>query len=527
MSTEIDAPIEKVTVFVDGARITRRGTAKVKPGEQHILLGGITRHAQEDSFRVKGKGKASIRGIDIRTKKEVFEPEGDLEKLRKKLEDLEEERLDISEQISIQERRVERLRMVVDSFSAEFGNRYAFGDSEIGAISTLDEKSTGMIIEAQAKIRELKLKLEGVDAKIAEVKAALSKIEGERRVESKKEITVDLDVKEECEVALEVTYQIGEARWLPQYDIDLMGDKSAMKRLAIVWNYSSEDWRDVELTVSTASARPVTRVKPSPYYISTTDPQRVYEERRRVERDLGDLKLPSGRLADGAAIDEMIGRLEEMTTATARAAETAGGGMVFNVQGAVTIPADTDQHPITLLEEEFSSQEVYYWNAYAMDSFIVQNRITNGDSLILPGKVKVYSNGNFLSETATTTIAPREEFYLGARNAYDMKAEKKMLKKETEKAGLTRGKKRREYKYGLEIQSFAKRDVTMRVIDRVPHSDSEKISVELEDFTHEYKTMELGVIEWELDIKPDEEIRIEYTYSVEWEKEIEIRPPLP
>jgi uncharacterized protein (TIGR02231 family) len=523
MSTEIKAPIREVTVFVDGARTTRRGTAKLTKGEQHLLLSGITHHAQEDSFRVKGRGHAVILGIEVRSKKEVFEPEGDLEELRTKLERLEDERLVLNDQITLQQSRVERLRVIVNSFSAEFGNRYAFGDSAIAAMSELDAKTKAMLTEAQVEIRDLQLRLEDIDAEIAEVRAQLSRIEGERRVESTKEVTVELDVKEDCEVSIEMTYQIQQARWLPQYDIDLMGQKTAMKRLAIIWNYGLEDWKDVELTVSTASAKPVTKVKPSPYYISTIHPQQVYAERDRARGEIEDLMFE----AHMAREEPALGAIEDMTVATARAAETAGGGMVFKVPGTVTIPADRDQHPITLLEEEFDSEELYYWNAYAMDTFVVQNRITNGDSLILPGKVKVYSNGNFLSETATGMIAPREEFYLGARGAYDLKADKKMVEKETEKAGLTRGRKRREYKYQLKLESFAKEDISLRIVDRIPHSDSEKITVQLDDFSHEYKTIELRVIEWELDIKTEEEVKIEYTYSVEWEKDIQIRPPLP
>ncbi|MGV9169259.1 MAG: hypothetical protein ACOC38_04870 [Promethearchaeia archaeon] len=45
-----------------------------------------------------------------------------------------------------------------------------------------------------------------------------------------------------------------------------------------------------------------------------------------------------------------------------------------------------------------------------------------------------------------------------------------MLEKETERAGLTRGKKQREYTYPLELESFAKEAINVRIIDRIPHS---------------------------------------------------------
>ncbi|MFO7836606.1 MAG: mucoidy inhibitor MuiA family protein [Candidatus Thorarchaeota archaeon] len=513
MATIVEAPVERVTVFVDGARITRMGEASLSQGKQEIVVGGITHFAEDDSFRLKGTGKATIRGIKVDTRKEIFQPGGDTETLRNKLRKLEDERNGISEEIAIEEGRIERLQIMLNTFSEEFGKRYAFGDSEISAMAAIDEKTTAMRTEAHASLRESRAKMKEIDAKIAAVRSSLQRIEGERKIESTKEVRIGLDVEEECVVHFKVTYQVREARWLPQYDIDLMSNKTALKRLALVWNHSLEDWAEVELTVSTASAKPVSRVEADPLYIQT----------RR-----SDTERPLDRVEDVIAhMEKSYGNLEEMRTTSARVSETASGGMVFQVPGEVSIPADRDQHPVTLLEEEFDSEEVYYWNAYAMDEFVIQNRIINGDSLIIPGKMKVYSDGDFLSETAISTVAPREEFYLGTRGAYDVQGEKKMLEKETERAGLTRGKKQREYTYRLELESFAKEAINVRIIDRIPHSDSDRISVELEDVNREYKSIELGVIEWEFEILAEEKTAIDYTYSVEWEKDTQITPPLP
>jgi hypothetical protein len=41
------------------------------------------------------------------------------------------------------------------------------------------------------------------------------------------------------------------------------------------------------------------------------------------------------------------------------------------------------------------------------------------------------------------------------------------------------------------------------------------------------KTVELGVIEWETSIESQKELAIEYSFEVEWEKEVSIRPALP
>ncbi|TFF91937.1 DUF4139 domain-containing protein, partial [Candidatus Thorarchaeota archaeon] len=108
-----------------------------------------------------------------------------------------------------------------------------------------------------------------------------------------------------------------------------------------------------------------------------------------------------------------------------------------------------------------------------------------------------------------------------------VKAEKKLVLKDTDKAGLMRGKNKREYKYQLELSSFAKEAVEIRVVDTIPHSYSEKIVVELKPPSTPYKKMELGVIEWELKIPAGEKTTITYDFEVEWEKDVIIRPGLP
>ncbi|MFX1416421.1 MAG: DUF4140 domain-containing protein, partial [Promethearchaeota archaeon] len=54
----METRIDKVTVVRDGARVTRRGVTPLLQGPQKVLVRGITELADQDSFRVRGKGPA-------------------------------------------------------------------------------------------------------------------------------------------------------------------------------------------------------------------------------------------------------------------------------------------------------------------------------------------------------------------------------------------------------------------------------------------------------------------------------------
>ena len=89
MTIDMKTQISEVTVFRDGARVTRTGKSKIKQGENIIIVGGISRYASDESFRVKGKGAAILKGIDVTKKTTTYEPEEDVSALLAELKKLE------------------------------------------------------------------------------------------------------------------------------------------------------------------------------------------------------------------------------------------------------------------------------------------------------------------------------------------------------------------------------------------------------------------------------------------------------
>jgi hypothetical protein len=65
-TTTIDTTITGVTVFRDGARIERRGTATLDPGRQQVLIGGLPASLDPSSVRVVADGEGlSLLEIEV------------------------------------------------------------------------------------------------------------------------------------------------------------------------------------------------------------------------------------------------------------------------------------------------------------------------------------------------------------------------------------------------------------------------------------------------------------------------------
>ena len=52
----LDAPITAVTVFRDGARVQRSGTASMAPGRQAVVIGALPANVDPASVRVAARG---------------------------------------------------------------------------------------------------------------------------------------------------------------------------------------------------------------------------------------------------------------------------------------------------------------------------------------------------------------------------------------------------------------------------------------------------------------------------------------
>ena len=523
--TELQTKISEVTIFRDGARITRTGRTKLLKGPQKIIINDITDYAHSDSFRVKGRGPAKLSSIDVHTVSEVFEPSDDVKPLHEQLKELKKKQEEIQDTIDFHNTRLANLQSMAGEFSNYFGQIYAANEGEIKLLTDMDKNSSKMILEAKEAIRKSEDELEEVNKQIEVVRANIGRISSERRTETTYSVEVTLEVTEDAEVEVDVTYQTSNAHWVPTYDVDLYPGKAKLRRMAQLYNRTKEDWTKVKLIVSTAKARPVEAIEATPYYVGVYDPaiERDRAEGRMMKKEKA---RPSMAPKAGAAIAPPAPP-QEIVEEFADVSETVSGIAIYEIQKPATIPSDNEKHPVTLTEEELESETIHYWYTEGMAEVVAQDKVTNKDNVILPGKAKVYSEGDYIGETSLAQISPRESFKIGTRIAYDVKAEKKLTHREVEKAGVMRGKLRRSYKYRLEIQNFSKRTIEIDISDRIPHSLSTQIEIKAEWEKLGIEKEHLGIIEWHKTIEPNQKEIIEYEYEVEWEKGVTVTPSLP
>ncbi|NHK31467.1 MAG: mucoidy inhibitor MuiA family protein [Asgard group archaeon] len=526
----LETAIEKVVAYLDGARVYRTGKAELKKGAQQVRIVGLTKNLRKDSVRVSGKGKGSLGAIDVEAIYHEEVAHDALKQLIQEEEKLRKELLALNKKLEFTNIQNERLQNVSEKFSVEFPQWFASGEAKLTTLSEFIDyeakRNTKYLKDAQLLADEI----EAINKRLATLQAKINEYRNRSQVEQTYEITISITATQAGLFSFELSYQTAGVSWEPSYDVDLKVDKAILKGMANVVNRTLEDWTNVLLEISTAVFKPIRVIEPNPFYIDIYDP---YIAPPKPSKGFGaKMKRMAAAPASIGAIDALKEEAEampdeDMYEPVAELKESSAGVQSFEIPGKWSIPSDGNSHPVTLTTHELKTEKEFYWSAVDSLGVIAQDKITNGEAVILAGNAKVYADGEFIGETYIDRIAPKEEFKLGAREELKITAKKKLLERVRVKAGLTKGKRAIAYEYELKLKNFRKEASKMTIKDVKPYSRSERIKIK--DFESSIPSTKdnLGIHTWELKLKPDEEFIITYKFEVEWEKDYEITPPLP
>ncbi len=504
---EAEAPISRVTVLTDGARITRTARVLLPKGTHHLVVKGITGLALEDSFRVTGRGPAVLSSIDVKSESRVYSPEEERRKaLLEQLRSLQKKRQEVADEIDVDNASVVQLDMMASEFAAIAAPLLASGESAAEDALGFYREITEAKTELQRRIRTNEQELGRLDEQIEAVKDNLTEIGADARTEPVYNVEIHIEMKSEGSLELDVTYHVSDAFWTPAYDVHLSDRTARITRLAMVTNHTREDWSKVPLVVSTASSRPVEIREPTPWFV---------DEAAQVELDVLARSIEAGA-PPGVAGAPRVKESREI-----------GGTVTYEVEKPVTIPTGRSRHPVRLAEEVLDSKTMYYWYADKMADVVAHDEVTNGQSVLLRGEAKVFQDGEYVGQSVIPLVAPGETFKVGTRRTYDVRAEKKLKKRVVEKAGITRGKKRRSYEYELRVENHSENEIEIEILDRIPHSEDPEIEVHIDVDRLGVEEFRLGILKWRRTILPGESITITYSFEVVWNKDITVVPPLP
>ena len=517
----VSAPprITAVTVYPDRAMTNRSATLNLKPGSYVIALEPLPVLLQDDSIRVEGKGSARAVIVGMEVKRTFLEqlPEqraGEIEEeirtLQRKLGSLDARKASLAAQKGF----IESIRV---GWGERISKELAVGKPTAAELNeALTFVGNGMTT-VEEKTRDLETEGVRVKDRIDALNRQLEAARGSGRRETKS-VEVNVEVKNEGTLTLELSGVVPKAGWEPSYDARLASDGASTELVfrAQVMQQTGEDWNDVDLSLSTA--RPAVGGTPPelyPWRISFYRPMPMPAAAPRMyERARGDMAKSAGVMAaeaPAAPAPHLTAQVAEEQTS-----------ILFHIPRPVDIPSDGTRHGnIVAMETMPVSVEYLAVPKLSPHAFLRSELVNNAPYPLLPGRVNIFSGGCFIGTSQLKRVASGEKFdlFFGVDDQVTVKREE--LKRHKE-GGLFGGN-RQTYSYRIETANFRKEARNITIRDQLPVAGDEEIKVSLEEPSQKPDEIKPdGTLVWKLQVKPGEKRELTFGIAVEYPKDREI-----
>ncbi|HET9079118.1 MAG TPA: DUF4139 domain-containing protein [Trebonia sp.] len=524
-----DTPITGVTVFTDGARVTRRGTTEVQSGVRPVIVARLPENADPSSVRVAARGH-DLTLLNVEVQRRVgTEPrqallgqlQADVDRCRDAVRELDDddeaERAGLSFLTHLSQAAATSLARAVSNGRAGY-------DELAGMAGHLSASTTTVL----ARRREIATRKRTAQK---ELSAAVERLAGADKPGQPvvfTEVSVLLEAAAPAEAEIELTYHVTGAYWQPLYDLVLDGEQLRVSCLAEITQQTGEDWPEVTLVLSTTrQGLRQTLPELSPWYIGRPQPPHLRAARRLAAA--AGAPLPGGAappadwpageqpaVSAGAVSAGAMAALPEARVLTAEPGESeSGAGLVYTVARPLAVPGDGGPHKTLIAQFDANAKLDYLTVPVLAPEAYLRATVANGQLLLLPGQARVFHGPQFVGETRLDSVAPGEQFEVQLGVDDQVKVERKLRRRTTGKAvlGSTRIV---DIAYEITVENHRDREATVSVHDHLPVSTDGDIKVKPREVTPApVSTDDLGELIWTLTLPPGASSVIRHRFTVE------------
>src|SRR5882757_585078 len=519
-ATDLDASsaIDAVTVYPDGASVTRLITVDLTAGDTTLVAKDFPLGLDASSLRVEGEAATEIviGAIDARPPRAA--PPVNLPEIDKRIEALKDERVNLDGAIAAANARrkfAERFAEASPAGLGEKGEARPIAEWRLAFAAVADE-----VAAADTAIREAERKQRDIDREVARLEADRAD-----KPPSKLEVRIDLAATAPARATLKVTYAVRHARWTPLYDARLdtgtKDRKPALEliRRADITQTTGEDWSNVALAVSTVK---MTRGGSAPdlkslivQYPSPPPPARAMGAVSDLRQDRAVMApAPASEVSEKKKADEQQASVE-----------VSAFQVAFRIPGRVSVGTNEGAKALRISTVTIAP-DLAVRAAPVLDptAFLEAGFTQSEDAPLLPGRVAIYRDGMFVGSGRMAAASKDETVRLGFGADDKVKIERTVVKRNEGSAGLiVTTSKTDERAFKTSVRNGHDFPIRIVVEDQLPVIENEEIQVEMLPTTtpptatnpHDKR----GVLEWAFDAKPGEVKDIAFAWRVRWPKD--------
>jgi len=551
----IKSEIKKVKLYITSGEMTHEANVKLEKGRNKLIFSGISAFADPNSIQFTGDN--NFRLVSISTEidflaAEAYNPR--ISVLKDSLESMKD-----------------ALQLNIDtesSYNAELGVMNTNKDLK-GANSTLTVeqiKNAGeyyrtRTLEINRIVSKLKKEQSLLRAKIEATRLQLTDLNYTENQRSN-QIIILVDANEAGSVNSILKYNVSDCGWVASYDLTAIdiNQPVKLKYKAQVYNNTGNEWKDVQLTLSTADPTlSATAPTLNPFYLEYSNYieqerngyiQPISQSQQTMYRSQveNEINWANQRAYDNYMLDkdDKSAELFENNNMAFNFQNLSSNGLLSNFGKKVTnintqdiyisemtaefpVPntfsCPSDARPYLVEIKEISVPATFSQVSVPkldQSAFLLANIVGWQDLELIPGATSVYFGGNFVGTSYIDTRNVNDTLSLSFGRDPKIQVIRK-LKSEMSTKKVTAGTKRDTYYYDIQVRNNRSVPVTIDVFDQIPISKNSEITVSVETLGGGKKDDVTGEVTYKITLQPGETKNLELGYTIKYPKDYNVK----
>ncbi|MEZ5824636.1 MAG: mucoidy inhibitor MuiA family protein [Geminicoccaceae bacterium] len=515
--------IDSVTVYGNGAQVTRIVKAELMEGTHRVILADLPLSMRRESLRSRGGGEGWTLGRVSLVEREKADLVREREReLTQEIEALESQQRIRRDRIRTQQVKLDFIERLSETTGRQVDDALERGVADPASWEKSWEMLAGGAAKALEEIRLAEEDLGQLEKRANRARRELDQLStGARAV---LEAAIDVRASKAGEVTFELVYQVGAANWQPQYDARL---ETARQRLELtqygsVTQATGEDWSNVVIELSTTTPSRGDVPELAPWWIDVAQPPVALQRRQLME------KAESADFAAAPMADSAAGGNEVRSAAPVMAeAIVSEFAATYRVDGRVSVPSDRSAHqmvvdritaPVALRAESVPK--------YDPRAYLVAELEHEGDAPFPSGEMTLFRDDALIGTSYLQLLRPGEtrDLSFGSDDAIDIDYRLDTGGRSSE--GIINSYRREERRFLIDATNHHKTPIELTILDQLPVPQDERIEVEQLDGTSAPSVTDhednRGVLAWKQVLEPGATWNLTFGYAVTWPEDLRI-----
>ena len=501
-TVETTPRLTRAEVYLNDARLFYNTQVKVTAGKQKIILHGLSPHMVQESFSLKGLGKADI--IDIKFRPNFLHGKRESAEIKK-----------LKQQLSALRQKINTIQADIKALEEE---------KKILEANRSNKQNTSLAL-LQQKIRYFKERIKSIHQQLFKLRQQLQPLQEKEKAlqnqinqwqkrlkKNSTDAVITLQSGKPQTLSLSIDYITRQAYWRPVYIIRSAGDKQPLQ-----WTYKGQitqntgiDWDNIQVSLSTYRPQYHIHVPGvEPWYLYPVQ-YRTYQARKKSEN----MAAPQ--------VITMEAEADQISAAPVQETEST-----LDVQYTLNQKYDvlSGNEPTLVQLKEFTTPGEYTYFAvpYKTNRAFLTVEVTDlSNHRLIPGNARLYFQDRFTGQAYIDPLNRLEKLRL----SFGHDPEIHIVRKRTDNFKdyqLIGSKVTVKRQYQITVTNRKKIPVDIIIKDRVPVSQDEKIEVKNVRIQNGGKVDGNGIITWKKTIQPGQKITLNFGFEVKYPKDYNLR----